>query len=52
MKNKILEIMRMDRKGIVEYKAKIKVVKSGSGAGITLPKKLLGKEIEVYYKRK
>lgn len=49
---KILEIKTTDKKGIVEYTARIKVVKAGSGAGITLPKQLLGKEIRVTYKRK
>lgn len=52
MENKILEIKRSDEKGIIEYKAKVKVVKAGSGGGITLPKKLIGKYLEVYYKRK
>ena len=49
---KILEIKRTDKKGLKEYTAIIKVVKSGGGGGITLPKQLLGKEVRVSYKRK
>lgn len=49
---KILEIKMTDKKGIVEYTAQIKVVRSGGGAGITLPKQLLGKEVKITYKRK
>lgn len=49
---KILEIKRTDRKGIVEYNARMRVVRSGGGAGITLPKQLLGKEVRISYKRK
>lgn len=48
---KILEIKTTDNKGIIEYNAKIKVMKSGAGAGITLPKQLLGKVVRVIYKR-
>jgi len=50
---KILEIKRTTKEGIItEYHAKVKVVKAGTGAGITLPKELLGKVVEVYYRRK
>lgn len=49
---KILEIKRTDKKGIFEYHARMKAVRSGGGAGITLPKQLLGKIVEVTYKRK
>lgn len=49
---KILEIKRTDRRGIIEYSARMRVVKAGGGAGITLPKQLLGKEVRVLYQRK
>ena len=42
---------RSNKDGILDYKAIIKSVKSGTGAVVYLPRQLLGKEIEVNYNK-
>ena len=44
-----ITIMREDKKGVVEFGAKKKVMKCGDSGHIVLPNKLVGKIVEVYY---
>lgn len=51
MTNNNIEIKRTKGKEIIEYQTIKKVVASGTGAVIYLPKELIGKEVRIEYKK-